>query len=195
MPNTEDTYWYVLQYMPKHIQTNTRSNIDQYKHQYRRIHTLATFVLILEPVHANTGIGTVESIRRPRQHSLRRQHPLLQVCQRYLSLPSSTRPGQQNQPHPLVRCQTAPQCFVTAKLSTLPQKPTVQIQQNDHFMPQSIKAFLRLHCPAVLHRLGFHMKCDVPRRRATVSCPHCRLFGSQIHCQWLCFRLMTDMEG
>ena len=54
-------------------------------------------------------------ITRPRQNS---QHSLLPVCQRYLSLPSSIRPGQQDQPRPLDRRQTVPQCFVTVKLSS-----------------------------------------------------------------------------
>ena len=48
---------------------NTCPNTDQYKHQYRRIHT--TQFSILAPAHANTGISTVKSGAPARHYVVR----------------------------------------------------------------------------------------------------------------------------
>ena len=114
-PTQSNTYQYNLKYRPIKvaIQTNAHTIVFtgntctsrcQYRHWYCQI-------------------------TRPRQH---RQHPLLPICQRYLSLPSRIHPLQKGQPHPLDRRQTVvPRCFVTSKLSTPPRNPRVPIRQND----------------------------------------------------------------
>ena len=87
--------------------TNTRpiqSDTDRFKLEYRPIQA---------PIQTNTHIivfnfcaSTCQyrhwycQITCPGQHH---QHPLLPVCQRYLSLPSRLRTRQQDQPHPLDR--------------------------------------------------------------------------------------------
>ena len=68
------------------IKTNTSTNTDQYKHQYKRIHT--TSFLILAPVHANAGLGTVKSCAS-RQHSPCYQHSIIHTNTRQnISIPA-----------------------------------------------------------------------------------------------------------
>ena len=92
------------------MQINTSSNPDQYKHQYRPIHT--TF---------DTCNSTSQyrhrycRNRRPRPHCPHRPlrpHPSLPVSQGLLRLTSRTLQRPQNQPHPLGHRQTSVFCDI-----------------------------------------------------------------------------------
>ena len=96
-PNTfTNTNWLAIQ-----------SSTDQYRPIQAPIQTNSQITKlwfsIRGPVHANTGNSTVKSCAPA---STARTLFYWSVCQRCLSLPSSTCQRQQDQPHPLVLCQT-----------------------------------------------------------------------------------------
>ena len=105
------------------VQTNSSTNLDRYKHQYRPMHT--SLFSILAPVHANTGFGNVKS-GAPACNACRACTPFY-LCVRGIWVSQAVHVLCSRINHILLLIirltQTDPQCFMPAKLSMLQQNP------------------------------------------------------------------------
>ena len=123
------------------LQTYIGSNTDQYKHQYRPMHT--SLFSILATLHVNTGIGTVKSGARASS-----------------ATPSSTCVSEVSEPPKpytaawttrLGRLHTVPQRCETAKLSMQPCSSAANFSSTDsgecRFIAICLVARISCQCP------------------------------------------------